>query len=221
MVKLVFHGNVLSPPARTPLWVLKTLGVEHEFKHVAIFTESRSEEYTSKVNVFGQVPALEVDGTFITQSSTIIRYLANEFDKDGIILPSGDHLERAKAEEILDIGATTVRMSTLKAIGPIFAGPKYFGLEKVSEEEEKKLIEEVQATFGKLNTKLGDKPYFTGDKLTVGDVYIFNDLQTTQFILKIDLSDHPQLNAWYETVSKDEIVAELSKEMFDIISQKE
>ncbi|CAI2378969.1 unnamed protein product [Moneuplotes crassus] len=215
MTKLTFHGNIVSQPVRTTLWTLRTLGLEHDYKHVELFKDTRSEEFTSKVNVFGQVPALDVDGTLISQSNTIIRYLANEHDKDGIILPTGDHLERAQAEEILDIAATSVRFNMLKAIGPIAIGPLFLGREKISEEEEKKLIEEVQATFGKLNTKLGDKTYFTGDKLTAGDVHIFNEIQTATALLKIDLSDHSQLNTWYEKVGQNEVVAELSKEMFE------
>ncbi|CAI2379088.1 unnamed protein product [Moneuplotes crassus] len=215
MSKITFYGNIISQPSRTVAWTLKTLGVEHEYKHTEFVKDTRSEEYTSKVNIFGQLPAIMVDDTPIAQSNTIIRYLANEHDKDGNILPTGDHLERAKAEEILDIAATNVRQSMMAAVAPIVVAPLLFGAEKPSEEEQKKLIEEVKKTFEKLNTKLGDKTYFTGDKLTVGDVQIYNELQTAATFLELDFADYPQLDAWYETVGANEVLTELSKEMFE------
>ncbi|CAI2380044.1 unnamed protein product [Moneuplotes crassus] len=218
MSKITFYGNSTSQPSRTVAWTLKTLGVEYDYKYTASIKDTRSEEFTTKVNVFHQVPAIVVDDTTIVESNTIVRYLINEYDKDENLLPRDNYLERAKAEEILDIGTTNVRSSMMSAVNPIVVGPLFFGAEKPSEEEQKKLIEDLNKTFEKLNTKLGDKAYFAGDKLTVGDIQIYNEIQTALTLLQLDLADYPQLNTWYETVGANEILAEITKEMLEALA---
>ncbi|CAI2379522.1 unnamed protein product [Moneuplotes crassus] len=218
MSKYTLHGNIISQPTRAVIWTLRTLGLDFEYKHTEFVSGTRSQKYTSKVNTFAQVPALVFGDEVLTQSNTVIRYLANEHDKDSELLPRDDYLDRAKVEELLDIAATNVRFPLLKAIGAIVAGPLLFGTDKVSEEEELKLMGEVNTVLDKLNTKLGDNTYFTGDKLTVGDVHIFTELETTVFFLKLDLSGHPQLKAWYGRVGSNEILAEIGKEMVETLT---
>ena len=46
---------------------------------------------------FGQVPVLEVDGVPISQSTSIARFLAKEFN-----LAGKDHLEQAQADMVVD-----------------------------------------------------------------------------------------------------------------------
>jgi glutathione S-transferase len=46
---------------------------------------------------FGQIPVLEVDGTTISQSTSIARFLAKEFN-----LAGKDHLEQAQADMVVD-----------------------------------------------------------------------------------------------------------------------
>ncbi len=218
MSKLTFHGNILSQPVRSCLWNLKTLGVEYEYKHVELFTGTRSEDYTQNVNHFQTVPVLDVDGTKLIQSPSIIRYIAAAFDTDGKVLPTGDALVRAQAEEILDLAATNARVDLMKVQIPIVLGPLFLGLPKASEEEEKKLLGDAQTLFGKLNTQLGSGPYFAGEKITSGDVHLFFELQNALNLLKIDLSEHPELNTWYETVGKDEVVDELTKQFLEALA---
>jgi len=115
----------------------------------------------------GQLPILTFNGTVISQSITMARFLANEYN-----LAGKTNLEKAHADEVIDT-LLDVMNSTLP---PIM---------KTKDEEEKKeliakLVEKAGELFGKLSKRLEsrDAKFFVGDSLTWADIcfYQFSDM---------------------------------------------
>ena len=63
------YGHVRSRAFRV-LWMLEELGVEYEY-----INHRPASEAMKSINYSGKVPALEVDGTVITDSAAIMNFL--------------------------------------------------------------------------------------------------------------------------------------------------
>src|SRR5262245_23431226 len=67
-----------------PRWLLEELGVPYELVRLDPSKgETRQDPY-KKVNPLGHVPALDDDGTVITESAAIIMHLADRFPEKGL-----------------------------------------------------------------------------------------------------------------------------------------
>ena len=81
MLKLYYVPRTRS---MRPRWLLEELGVPYELVRLDPSKgETRQEPYRS-VNPLGHVPALDDDGTVITESAAIIMHLADRFPEKGL-----------------------------------------------------------------------------------------------------------------------------------------
>jgi len=93
-MKLVLHGYFRSGTTYRARLALNWKGVDYDYVPVNLVkAEQSSDRYTAK-NPQGLVPALEVDGTVLTQSVAILEW-AEEAFPDRPLLPS-DPIQRAK-----------------------------------------------------------------------------------------------------------------------------
>lgn len=109
----------------------------------------------------GQVPVLNYNGTIISQSKTICRFLANKYN-----LAGRTNLEKAQADEIVD------------TIVDIFDNGVPALFEKDEAEKKKKVaafIEKTAEVFGKLESRLDGRggQFFAGNSLTWADLQLF------------------------------------------------
>mmetsp|Transcript_1062 Transcript_1062/g.933 ORF Transcript_1062/g.933 Transcript_1062/m.933 type:complete len:226 (+) Transcript_1062:15-692(+) len=213
MVK--FWGNILSQPSRSVEFVLKKFGVEYEYVHTEFKTDTRSEDYLKNVNSRGELPVLGVDGTNITQSAAILRYLCDTYDTSESLLPKSDLVARAQVDAWFDISGTEYRPSFTKAYTAIVLNPVFAGADKPSEEEAKALIEGVLGSFKDLEKNLGEAKYLTGDSLRIVDIVIFNEILTVCTLLKLDTNEYEKLHAWRATVREEELVADLEEKFHE------
>lgn len=86
------YGHVRSRAFRV-LWMLEELGVEYEY-----INHRPASEAMKSINNSGKVPALEVDGTVITDSAAIMCFLADRHS--AMTFPCGS-LERAQQDSLM------------------------------------------------------------------------------------------------------------------------
>ena len=218
MPTIKLYANILSQPSRTVLFALKKSGVEHEYENVEIPKGTRSEEFKKNVNPKGLVPVLDVDGEKITESGVIARYVLDSFYKGEDLLPKEDRLARARVEEIIDFSGTTIRPGLIKPQIALVFGPMFLGKDKPGEEESKALLAEIDGIFKTLDSQLEGKTYFYGDKLTIGDVQVYNEILNVSTFLKLDLADFSNLKTWKETVEGDSTIGEINKKFFETLA---
>ena len=141
------------------------------------------------------VPMLEDGDLKLTESSAILKYLA---DKIGSSAYPTDLKQRAKVNEVMD----WINSNFYRDWGYNLCYPQLFPhLKRRSDEAQAATLE-----FGKENSKrwlkvlndywLGpNKPYLCGDKITIAD-YFGVGLVTLGEVIGVDFTPYPNVKAW-------------------------
>lgn len=151
----------------------------------------KSEEYI-KLNSQGAVPLL-IDGNFsLSQNAAILYYLDQRFP-NAKLFGDGDTKEKAQLMRWLSF----LNSDLHKAFVPLFRQPE--GLDKAGQEVLKQQARtNIRRMLGQAETHL-DGRQFMGTEITVVDLYLYVMLRWARGH-QLDLSDLPNLNAFYDRV---------------------
>lgn len=161
--------------------------------------EHASPPYTD-INPNGLVPTLvDDDGFVLTESSAIMKYLADKFDLP--LYPKGLR-ERAKVNELMDwFNTGFYRDYAYNVVYPqIYAHHK-----RPDDSTQKGTIEWGKANTKKWLTILNDhwlgqgNKFLTGDKLTIADIFGYA-LLTCGMVTRDEFKDYPNVERWVKTV---------------------
>jgi glutathione S-transferase len=161
--------------------------------------EHASPPYTD-INPNGLVPTLvDDDGFVLTESSAIMKYLADKFDLP--LYPKGLR-ERAKVNELMDwFNTGFYRDYAYNVVYPqIYAHHK-----RPDDSTQKGTIEWGKANTRKWLTVLNDhwlgqgNKFLTGDKLTLADIFGYA-LLTCGMVTRDEFKDYPNVERWVKTV---------------------
>jgi glutathione S-transferase len=165
----------------------------------------------------GKVPALEVDGTVIPESTAIMVYLENT--QTGPSLFPQDHLESAKVIAISQIADLYVGEN----LGALFGqmNPK-----DRSEDIAKSRFEGLSKGIERLETTLEAGPYAHGGQLSFADCTLAPLLfYVTRVIPMLGLGDPmagaPKVQAYWEAIQKDAHVAGVLEEMGQALAARQ
>jgi glutathione S-transferase len=162
--------------------------------------EHYKDEYVA-INPNRMVPMLE-DGDFrLTESSAILKYLASKFDKPDY--PTNDLKKRARIDETMDWFNTQLNRDY--CYGVVY--PQIYPTHKRPTDEHHK----GTIAWGKERTQywlkvldshwLGNKPYLTGDKISIAD-YFGASLITAGDVIRTEFKGHPNIERWLGTMRK-------------------
>ena len=173
MIKL--YGGTFSR-ASIVQWYLEELEVAYEFVTLDMKVgEHRQSEFLG-INPMGKVPAI-VDGDFtIWESGAILLYLADKYAKS----PLSAEERGEYAQWSLFANATL--------------GPGVF----VEANREK----EMPRLMNPLNDILGKQPFLVGKEFTVADVAVGSILAYIPIMLKLDLSEYPNVTKYLKQITE-------------------
>jgi glutathione S-transferase len=142
------------------------------------------------------VPMLEDGDWRLTESSAILKYLAERFE-----LPSypKDLRTRARVNERMDWINTQLCRDL--AYGLVY--PQIFPMHKRPSDEHQKgqlawAQERAKGWMKVLDESLiGKQPYLCGDKITIADYFASSFVSLAEFI-RADFAPYPNLKRWYE-----------------------
>ena len=198
-MKLYFHPvSTVSRPVR--LFIAENkIPVEEEV--VDLMTGAHLKPPYSTINPNSLVPMLEDGDLRLTESSAILKYLA---DKIGSPAYPKDLKQRAKVNEIMD----WINTNFYREFGYGLCYPQLFPhMKRRSEEAQAATLE-----WGKENSKrwlkvlndywLGpNKQYLCGDQITVAD-YFGVGMVTLGEVIRVDFSAYPNIKRWLDTMKK-------------------
>lgn len=198
-MKLYMHPvSMTSRPVR--LFIAEN-NIDADEQLVDLMTGEHLREPYSKLNPNSLVPMIE-DGDFrLTESSAILKYLA---DKTGSPTYPKDIKQRAKVNEVMDWLNTNFYRDWAYGL----AYPQLFPHHKRRSDE----AHSATIEWGKENSKkwlklldehwIGPKKqYLCGDQITIAD-YFGSGLVTLGELIRCDFSQYPNITRWLNNMKK-------------------
>jgi glutathione S-transferase len=194
-MKLYYHPA--STTSRPLMMFLADNGIAAEMHVVDLFTGEHMGEAYAAINPNRLVPVLE-DGDFrLTESSAILKYLADKIDSP--TYPK-DLRERARVNEMMDWINTQLCRDL--AYGTVYS--QVFPSHKRPTEESQRVTvawgqERAKTWMKVLDEKLlgPGKPYLCGAEITIADYYGASFVHLTE-VISSDLSAYPNVKGWLD-----------------------
>jgi glutathione S-transferase len=198
-MSMKLHAHKVSTTSRPVLMFIADNKIDAELVVVDLMTGEHVKEPYSKLNPSKQVPLL-VDGDFmLTESSAILKYLA---DKIGSPAYPKDLKKRAKVNEMMD----WLNTGFYREWGYHLIYPQIYPHHKRPTEESNRITAEwgkTQSEFwlGVLNDHWlgkGNK-YLCGDDLTIAD-YFGAGIVTAGELAHVNFGKYPNIKKWIDRV---------------------
>lgn len=193
IVKIHYHPA--STTSRPLMLFAAEQGLDAEFVLVDIFTGEHMRDPYVKLNPNQLVPTLEDDGFKLTESSAILKYLA---DKIGSAAYPRDLQQRARVNELMDWFNTQVCRDM--AYG--FVYPQIFPGHKRDDEAVQAATlawakERARKWLKVLDEELigPDKPFLCGNEITIAD-YFGASFVALGEVTRCDYSAYPNVARW-------------------------
>jgi glutathione S-transferase len=141
------------------------------------------------INIYGYVPALELDdGEILTEGPAIVQYIADRWPDAGLAPPNGT-VERYRVQSALGF----INSELHKTIGSLFNGA-------LSDDEKAKIEEKIDLRLTQLTTQMAGRHWIANDIYSVADIYLFVVLRWLGHF-HIDLGRWPLLAAHQAAVA--------------------
>ena len=168
-------GNTNTRAMRV-LWAMQEIGLN--YNHLRV--NARSPE-ALKANFSGKVPSLDVDGIIINDSTAIITYLADKYNKL-TFLPGT--IERAQQDSFTQFILDELDAVLWTAARHSFVLPKELRVSEVKDT----LRWEFAKSIKTLELRMGDGPNLMGEKFTIPDI-ILTHIGGWARVAKFDIPD--------------------------------
>jgi len=172
MLKL--YGSLFSR-ASIIKWYLEELNVPYEFVNLDMKAGEHLKPEFLAINPIGKVPAI-VDGELkLWESGAILLYLAEKYSK----------------------GSPSLETKAIFYQWILFANSTLATGIFIETNREK----EMPRLLGPLNDIFSQQPFLLGDQFTVADVAVGSILSYIPIMLKLDLSDYPEVLNYMHNIS--------------------
>jgi glutathione S-transferase len=136
------------------------------------------------INPRGLVPALEAEGTVLTENLAILAYIA---DRNGALIPDGE-FGRWRALEALSYMSTTIH----GGLGPLFKN----GSDMEKEASRVSLVKGLAF----LDEQIGEQPFLLGRRMSIADPYLFWALLA---VSRFDIAIPGRLGAFFDRMKRE------------------
>jgi glutathione S-transferase len=196
----LYLAPVAPNPTRVKTYVAeKGLLANAEIEAISVSMlegEQRSPQHLAR-NPSGTLPVLELnDGSFITESLTIMQYLEALYPEPPMIgVDTRSHFRTLEMERKIELGVTNRLVRWVHATNSPLGLPKNKGIE---ESENRNLPNGLQFT----NDLIGANEFVLGDTPTIADCTLFGGLFFAEFFAWQIPAEYSNLLRWYEAFKK-------------------
>ncbi|AHC36764.1 glutathione S-transferase [Pseudomonas fluorescens] len=183
------YGFPLSGHSHRVELMLSLLGLPSEFILVDLKQGAhKTPEFLATLNSFGQVPAIDDNGTILADSNAILVYLANRYG-DGQWLPS-DPVGQARVQRWLSAAA-----------GQLHAGPASARLAVVfgADVDTVTAISRSHALLALVEQQLSQSRFLAGEQPSIADIAFYTYVAHAPEG-NVSLADYPQVRAWLASI---------------------
>ncbi|OQV25395.1 putative Glutathione S-transferase theta-1 [Hypsibius exemplaris] len=200
-MSLKLYYDLMSQPSRAVLIFLRMNKIPFTDQAVALRRGQHLEDDYAKVNPFKQVPAIDDNGFTLTESSAILKYLADSYlgENSHHWYPK-DAKKRAKADEYLDWHHLNTRMNCSvyfqhRSIRPAL---KKAPVDLKKLENYKSGVLKVAAAID--SYFLQDRKFMLGSEVSIADLQAVCELEQVLTVGLDPFRDHQRLADWAKRV---------------------
>lgn len=187
----ILHGMFLSLPSCKVGLALTMMGVPFDYRHVDLMSGAQKTPAFLAKNRFGQVPVLEHDGHFLSQSNVILQYLADTY---------GKLAGRSAAEEIRIAEWLQWDQDRMASLGMARAFTRFPQM-KPSDQALEFVTKRGEQALDFLDRHLGTSKFIAGPQASIADIAIFAWVATADEA-GIAIARWPNVQAWAERFMK-------------------
>tara|TARA_A200000113_G_scaffold214841_1_gene218588 strand:- start:1513 stop:2172 length:660 start_codon:yes stop_codon:yes gene_type:complete len=192
MSKMKLYGMPLSSRVNRVRFLLNFLNKNIEFIYINLFEgETRSESY-SKISDNLKVPCLEDGGYYLSESNSILRYLATKYESP---LYPKELQEKCKVDQWLDFIAIHIDEPMNRLMFNKFIAPNV-GVHP-SERSIKEATFMLNFHLPVIEQQLSKYRFIASDEMSIADLCLLAVVDTFE-LLELKMDDYPCLNAWKE-----------------------
>ncbi|GJQ72558.1 hypothetical protein Trydic_g1229 [Trypoxylus dichotomus] len=189
IMPLTLYSLLDGPPSVACRMALKALNVDYNLVNMDYTKFDHLTEEYAKKNPQKEIPVLDDNGFYLSESNAILQYLVDKYGKDDTLYPK-DVKARAIVNQRLSFNLVRYYRYIEECILPIF-----FDYERTDI-----LYKKVKISLDVFNTYLkrqGTK-YSAGDNLTIADLQFCASTMCLEAI-NFDFSQYSHVTKWYET----------------------
>lgn len=202
MSALKLYYDLFSQPSRALYIFLKITGIPFEAKPIKLIKfEQLTPEYEA-INPFKKVPAIEHGNFKLTESVAIVRYLCKEYNIPEQWYPSSSK-EQAKVDEYLEWQHLNTRLHCASYFLVKYLNPMKTGKPAKPEQVKKYETHVVNCLDLIESIWLKDKPFLTGNKINVSDIFGACELEQLRLAGFDPRDNRPCLADWLKRVQKE------------------
>ena len=153
--------------SRVPLISLLEAGADFETATVRFMKGEHKSPAYKKLNPKGKVPAILVDGEALTENVAIISFLHQHFPEAGLLPPAATPMEAARITADLCFCSATLHPIVTRIRMPVF-----FSAPEAARSVWEKGCEAMREYFQLVEDRLGEGPWWYGDKWSAMDAYL-------------------------------------------------
>lgn len=189
MSAIKLYGFPLSGHTHRVQLMLSLLGLPSEFILVDLKQGAhKTAQFIATVNSFGQVPAIDDNGTVLADSNAILVYLATQYG-NGRWLPS-DPVGQARVQRWLSAAAGQLHASAATARLALVFGAQVDTATAVSR---------AHALLALVEQQVGQARFLAGEQPTIADVAFYTYVAHAPEG-NVSLADYPQVRAWLASI---------------------
>jgi glutathione S-transferase len=193
---LKLHYDPASTTCRPIILFASETGIPIDYQLVDLFSDENRSEWYTRLNANQAVPVLEHDGFVLTESSAILKYLADLTDSP--CYPK-DLKARARVNEVMDFFNTYMMRDYVYGLVysrvlahyrlPAPAGAQVIAL------HEPRAHRRLKA----LDAWIGTKPFICGGEVTIAD-FFGSGIVSAGELVGFDLRAWPSVSRWMQTM---------------------
>lgn len=171
---------------------LEASGLPFKAKMVKIREGQHRQDDYLRINPWGKIPAMLVDGKVLTEAHAILSYIGDIAPADTNLIPRDDALKRAHAHEWMNFLSATVHV----AFRPLFRPNYLIGDKSLYPKLREVGVPTYRKTLLEVDKRLTGKTWALGDGYSVVDPYLFVFYMWSQ---RDDVVEYtPPLPVWKE-----------------------
>lgn len=185
--------DYFSQPSRAVLAFCIEAEIPFEIKEIRLAKNEQFSDSYKKINPWGTVPSIVHNNQAITESHSILTYLAEEFQKTEPWYPVSRPI-RTKINTYLHWHHHNIRTSFGFYVFNKFMGPRFYG-RKFNQEFNDQCEVDQKIVLQYLDEILANQFAAQTNEVSVADLSLYCELSQC-FILKISFSEYKNVSKW-------------------------